>query len=229
MRATNTRNMLITNTSSLLVALRHCSQQTRLQNITGQPGHHRNDAQADERRQEAQSERSGDQHPGPLGGRGGRVRGVLRDWSASSATPSASAAPEDAERRASRSNASVCGSTDVGRQIRRRSTMPPLGQRPAPAGRQPGAAPGPASAARTRRSRPRRSTPPCPPPGTTASTSRLDATASGSGPRAAGCGNRRRYARAGIPARARTVDGPAPIHNARANNTAAVLMPRPDR
>jgi hypothetical protein len=51
------------------------SQQTRLQDISGQPGHHRNNAQAHKRRQKAQSERSGDQDPGPLGGSRGRVCG----------------------------------------------------------------------------------------------------------------------------------------------------------
>src|SRR6202000_3558720 len=75
--------------------------------------------------------------------------------------------------------------------------------------------------------------PPPPPPADTAmpavrhtpSTSRLEATANGSGPPAllGGCDRR---ARPGDPARARTIDGPAAISKAAASKTAAVLMPR---
>ena len=89
---------------------------SRREHVAGQPGHHRHDAQADERRQEAQPQRPGDQHRRPLGGRRRRrARRPARDCSASSATPSASAPPEDADRRASRSSASHRSSAAVGR------------------------------------------------------------------------------------------------------------------
>ncbi|CKR45158.1 Uncharacterised protein [Mycobacterium tuberculosis] len=65
----------------------------------------------------------------------------------------------------------------------------------------------------------------------TASTSRLAATASGSATSvrpssSPWCG---RCARGGLPARARTTDGPAPSHNAMASNTAAALTTLADR
>ncbi len=86
-------------------------------------------------------------------------------------------------------------------------------------------------AARPQRWRPRPSTPPSPQPRHTASTSRLAATASGSATSvrpssSPWCG---RCARGGLPARARTTDGPAPSHNAMASNTAAALTTLADR
>ncbi|MGA8546513.1 MAG: hypothetical protein WB785_14805, partial [Mycobacterium sp.] len=61
----------------------------------------------------------------------------------------------------------------------------------------------------------------------TASTSRLEATASGSGPREGG--RAVAGARATIIARALSLDGRAPLNIATARSSAEVVMMRPDR
>src|SRR6476620_355068 len=53
--------------------LEHHSQQAGAEDIAGHPRHHRQHTEADERRQETDAERSGDDHPGTFGGRVGRA------------------------------------------------------------------------------------------------------------------------------------------------------------
>jgi hypothetical protein len=61
----------------------------------------------------------------------------------------------------------------------------------------------------------------------TANTSRLDATASGSGTRIGGSFFSDRCRGNTVPARARTTEGPGPTSSASANKTAAALTARP--
>jgi hypothetical protein len=149
-----------------------------------------------------------------------------RDRSASPATPAASAAPEDAERRASRSNASVCASTwpagrsgaadhaTAGSAPRASKSAARRSTRASPGGADAAVAPAAVDTA-------------MPADRHTTRTSRLDATASRSGPPA--CVFRGRRARGDIPARDRTTAGPGPIHKATARSSADVLTGRPDR